>query len=703
MDKDTSKLINIPGELHSIASGNIIAGTDEIFDYNSSLYQSEINKNVGYYIDNTEYVEVHVDASNKILYGVNEYGTFNILSNFNLNGYEYNIIENKEWIRVVIDSQNKILCGLDRKGKFHANIDGIDEQIKPYIDQIKDAVDKIQAFSDIFNVTNDIENRLEITLDSSEKIISYRDHNGILHEDAGISTNKLELTDNGMKEFQKALKDSGFEPGGAGDFSDSKELHIDEPYYAIVNFTDITDIPQSKFLDVKGNMEFYDMNGNYFKKEVIMNAQGRSSLSLPKKNIAIDICNNNGWDDDDTFSLKIGNWVAQDSFHLKSYQADYFRCFCPITYKLYDEIVKTRGYFYDYAWKNGLIDISSITETTIGNTDSETQFDTGAKCFPMGFPCIVYLNGDFYGLYSWQLKKSRENFCMNKKDAKHVHLDGVINDNSLFDANGDPSKINWDCMSTWSLGFEVRNPKSLYLMDGTKYDADTNSGELIDSTSQNYDPTNKDHVRSSKVKGYILNLSRTKSELKNAYDIYMESEKTYQDIMLFKEKFETYFDIKNLSDYLIVSDIVNNWDGFSTNWQWFTYDGCKWYIGIYDADCTFGNEPLLTMKGFREPVTQHIFLESTELATQYPYLYFVEFYKDDIEDRYKSLRDLKIINQDNIIKLFKEWIYSIGKEVYEKEFTKWTGIREHDSLFRVSKWVEKSISNMDTLYNYNQN
>ena len=55
------------------------------------------------------------------------------------------------------------------------------------------------------------------------------------------------------------------------------------------------------------------------RKEVIMNAQGASSLGHPKKNIAIDICNNNGWDDDDTFKLQIGNWVPQDSFHLKGY------------------------------------------------------------------------------------------------------------------------------------------------------------------------------------------------------------------------------------------------------------------------------------------------------------------------------------------------------------------------------------------------
>ena len=113
------------------------------------------------------------------------------------------------------------------------------------------------------------------------------------------------------------------------------------------------------------------MNGNYFKKEVILNAQGRSTLSHPKKNIAVDICNNNGWDDDDTFRLQIGDWVPQDSFHLKGYYNDPFKCFNPTTYKLFDEVSKTRGSLDDYVWKRALIDLDSITTTSIGEDTQE--------------------------------------------------------------------------------------------------------------------------------------------------------------------------------------------------------------------------------------------------------------------------------------------------------------------------------------------
>lgn len=75
MEKDTSKLVTIPGELHSAATGNIVAGADEIFDYDSSCYQSDINSRWTYE-ENPEFVEVHVDASSRILYGVRHDGDF---------------------------------------------------------------------------------------------------------------------------------------------------------------------------------------------------------------------------------------------------------------------------------------------------------------------------------------------------------------------------------------------------------------------------------------------------------------------------------------------------------------------------------------------------------------------------------------------------------------------------------------------------
>ena len=46
MARDTSKLVTIPGELHSAATGSIVAAAEEIFDYTANKYQKDINQEV---------------------------------------------------------------------------------------------------------------------------------------------------------------------------------------------------------------------------------------------------------------------------------------------------------------------------------------------------------------------------------------------------------------------------------------------------------------------------------------------------------------------------------------------------------------------------------------------------------------------------------------------------------------------------------
>ena len=48
MARDTSKLVTIPGELHSVATGNIVTSTEEVFDYTANKYQKDINQEIDY-------------------------------------------------------------------------------------------------------------------------------------------------------------------------------------------------------------------------------------------------------------------------------------------------------------------------------------------------------------------------------------------------------------------------------------------------------------------------------------------------------------------------------------------------------------------------------------------------------------------------------------------------------------------------------
>ena len=181
-----------------------------------------------------------------------------------------------------------------------------------------------------YEMIEDPEGRSEILMDASNKIISYRDSEGVKHEEAGLFTNSLKLSDDGMTEFQQALKDAGFNPGGAGDWSDyisfdgEKPLKLPEPILAHINITNDNNTaswPTSKTNNFEYYIEFFDGNGNYFKKKVICNAQGNSSMGYIKKNMAIDLFDSE-WDED-ALKIAFGGWVPQDSFHLKAYYTDF--------------------------------------------------------------------------------------------------------------------------------------------------------------------------------------------------------------------------------------------------------------------------------------------------------------------------------------------------------------------------------------------
>ena len=349
---------------------------------------------------------------------------------------------------------------------------------------------------------DDPENRSEILIDSSMRIISYRKSDGTKVENAGVSTsfletNSLNLTDDGMTEFQKALKDSGFQPGGTGDLSDKDSIHIPIPQLAHFNIiTDFNLLNLTKTSDVKCAVEFFDYNGNYFKKYIILNGQGRSSLSFLKKGLGADFFNEDpndpDFDEDNVFEMKFGDWIYQDSFHIKSFYTDWPRCTTPIVYKLTNEVLKTRGIMADRPYKKYYVADYNTSGSAIKNTQSDLShnMETGARCVPDGFPVIVYQNGEFWGVNSWQLKKHRDNYMLNKKKDSNIHLDGDMGyrnySTCFWEWDG---VIDWQHYCSGNYGIETRNPKNLCTINGTKYDVDTNDMQLAGVDNDNYKGT----------------------------------------------------------------------------------------------------------------------------------------------------------------------------------------------------------------------
>ncbi len=601
----------------------------------------------------------------------------------------FSLQENPEYMAVEKDADGKVLSATYNDGSHYSH------NLKS--ETIDAKVDKEEGMSlintdvaDANSTLKDPEKRMEIVTDADGKVMSWRDADGKKHEHdlevTNLEVSNLNLEGNSVNNIQEALKANGFDVKVPIDWSDSSFIQIPEPRFAIINITNIDSMPTTKTDNKKAFLEFWDMQGNYFKKHAILNAQGSSSMGFVKKNVAIDLCDDE-WIGDDTPKIRIGNWVPQDSFHMKAYYTDFFRGVGAVSYKLYDQIVRTRGNMYDRPWKKALLDMSKIGITTksLGNPyvdDYSLLTDTGARCFPDGFPVAVYFKGEFYGIFSFQLKKHRDNYHLDKNMAEHIHLDGTIDYDSVW--NG---KIVWG-------SFEMRNPKNLYAIGGNKYDADIKQEEIAGQTEVDAwiaagnlpDGTaisskiKKNLQMTAKVKKYIQNFADSINHIEAAASVYEASSKTDDDLKTFKQVFERYYDADNLIDYLITIDILRDGDSLHKNWQWFTYDGIKWWVGLYDCDGVFG--AMFLGNRIASPYTFH--LGNNEHS---PTWFILKYYEDASNKRYKQLADMGIISADNIFSLLQDWCMRIGTDFFEKEYKKWADSPcIADSIVRSDYW-----------------
>ena len=431
-------------------------------------------------------------------------------------------------------------------------------------------------------------------------------------------------------EFMTDVNEHG---GIVNDLSASVKISLAEPAFGYVNFSGFSAMPESKTANLKGWLEFADGNGNYFKKRVLVSAQGSSSLGYPKKNAKFDFCEDE-WIGDDTPDIKFGDWVKQDGFHLKAFYIDYFRGVGIASYKIFEDVIADRGNMAR-PWQRA------------GITDA----DANALCHPDGFPVAVYLNGRFYGVFAWQLKKHRKNMGMDKKNALHIHLDGEITTQSLFERTIDWTK------------FEIRNPKDLICRDGSKYDGN-NPAELIDENCAAYDASDNSHRLSAAVKGAIKRLSvycATLSRFRN-------SGYTTEQM---REEFAKRFDVDGFIDYTIFSSVVNNVDGWWKNWQWITYDGVKWHVVPYDLDMTFGN---VSFGHFVSPPEYNWYYDTPNprfVIPVGPAYYLHEYFAADLDRRYAVLRDNSVITPSDIIDRVRDWHDRVGTDMYEREYKRW--------------------------------
>lgn len=654
-DEDTTNVIDTMNELKKFFAK--IENTQTLTSILANLDKATIKDEEGNVqdtpfrvIENEEFIMAVVDSEDRLLFGIyRDSGK----PYFPLNEM-YHVEQNEEYFAAWLDADDKVVLGIRRDGEIigeiHAvnalkqvisqlqsdvaalqeKVGTIDTNLKELLDVFSlqenpeyiavetDAEGKIlsstnpdgshyihnaksETIPEEFEHIEDHEGRTEITTDSNGNILKYRDKDGYLNECVGIKVSKKE-----RERIASIFKKQNFR--GYIDYSDEKFVEIPIPRsISKVNFvTSNGNLPAWKGANLNGIIEFWDNDGNYFKKDISnFNTQGDTSQAMPWKNYGFDIS--------DGSNIKFGNWIPCDSFHLKKYYLDCFRGQCIVAYRIAEQMYQTRTLDdrkpYQYLYKNDAIDN--------GNGIFEHDFYTGALCHPDGFPVKVYLNGKYKGIWVWALKKARDNYAMKKNNQKHILLDGRLGEAQLWGGS-----VDWTA-------FEIRNPKVKKDIEGNDYDGDNPK-----EPSSDYE----------EAKGYIERLSHAISDVNSQ-----------QDTEYKKSKFKEYFKLNEIIDYFLFGNVFGDGDGFEKNWIWGTWDGKLWSPTYYDKDQIFG----IVAWGenpYANPNTSQLFGTNENIPSGLCWALF----KEDIKAEYKRLRDSGVFSVNNIIHELEKWIKSIG-------------------------------------------
>lgn len=380
-------------------------------------------------------------------------------------------------------------------------------------------------------------------------------------------------------------------------------------------------------------------NGRVFTSKANIDYQGTSSMSYKKKNLEFDLIGEEG----ESVDLKIGLWKPMDSYHLKANWIDATHCRNIICARIMEQIYMSRA---EKPWDayNDFPDNSLVK-----------HIDTGALGHIDGFPVEVYINNEYIGLYTFNLKKHRSNYNMEKNNTNHIQLEmaGYSNMNA--------SPISWN---QW----EIRNPKSDSGNEEFKELEEPNDGEVKTSIER------------------LMEFANGATLLEPTYT---------------KEDFENYLNVPFWLDYILFNDFTTNFDGIRKNTQLCTWDGLHWSPLVYDMDSTFG------MQWDGSGITITAGGDIMNIADQALTRLMRKYYRDELRDRYIELRASGIFSVGNVNKLIRDFMVNIGEKGYEKEHETWTDIPSFGGttsnvwftgLDQIVSYVGKKIIFMDLKY-----
>ena len=338
----------------------------------------------------------------------------------------------------------------------------------------------------------------------------------------------------------------------------------------------------------------YISNTAKFRSFVKLKCQGTSSMSYAKKNFTVTMFS----DEARNTKLKkdFKGWGSQSKFCLKANYVDTTHTRNLSGAKVAYDMVQSRP---DSPFKQQLLQCPRN-----GAVD--------------GFPIKLYFNGEFYGIYTWNIPKDGWMFNMDKSNPNHVVLCAERN------TDGNASAIN-SCQfrKLWTDG------------DGGDWSVEfgTYSTDMVASFNR------------------CINFVMTATDQE------------------FHDNIGEYFDLYSLLDYYCFSYLACHLDGLAKNMLMATYDGVIWGACLYDMDSIYG----VHWNGNSYVSTNYQCPEQYQEQFSGLWPRIERCFATELYARYRELRQ-GALSLSNIIKHVEEIYDVIPDRVFADEKAKWTSL-----------------------------
>lgn len=250
-----------------------------------------------------------------------------------------------------------------------------------------------------------------------------------------------------------------------------------------------------------------------------------------------------------------------------------------------------------------------------------------------GFPCVVILNGEFNGLYTFNIPKDGWMFGMGDGTAEYV-VGGENNSESACGFYSTPTFVD-------EADFAIE-----HIPDG-----------VADET-------------------LIASFQTAVNEVKDA-----------PDSADWETAVAPYFDIDSAIDYYIFTCCISGHDNLRKNALYATYDGVKWFMSAYDLDTTLGSNTYGTgVYPVKTKRTQ--FYEAANGGQKHRLFELIYKYsKDKLKARYDELRNgiensddeaerIGILSNENVWYMFNNFVNAIPRAVYNMDAERWADTRD---------------------------